>query len=41
VFRPGVRQFVEHPRLDHAPILALPHKRQLNHSHRVRASVRS
>jgi hypothetical protein len=35
VFRPGVRQLVEHPRLDHAPILALPHKRQLNHSHWV------
>jgi hypothetical protein len=35
VFRPGVRQLVEHPRLDHAPILAPPHKRQLNHSHRV------
>jgi hypothetical protein len=32
MFRPGVRQFVEHPRLDHPPILALPHERQLHHS---------
>jgi hypothetical protein len=35
MFTPSLRQLVEHPRLGHAPILALPPERQLHHSQRV------